>query len=222
MLRTAAALLLLGTVACDSVGVEPPKCAPGRADCNNLEADACETVLAEDPRNCGRCGNLCGLPNAVASCRSGACAVGSCASGFSDCNARPDDGCEVDLQNDASNCGRCGNRCGADAVCTEGRCWNPAGRYRLEDAPSWASNPPVRSCLEACSALFGGDAVEYACSTLPGEVDHRASTAMYAVKGCIVASETTKVGERYYCRSQGCAQSAHVQDDCKATNFCFR
>jgi len=50
----------------------------------------------------------------------------ACLPGFADCNVDVDDGCEVDVENAASDCGRCANAC-ADApqgspVCTGGQC----------------------------------------------------------------------------------------------------
>lgn len=45
-------------------------CAPGFADCNeDKQADGCETDIANDPKNCGGCGEVCPL---------GGCAAGKC------------------------------------------------------------------------------------------------------------------------------------------------
>src|SRR5262249_11421912 len=54
---------------------------------------------------------------------SGACA---CHPGFADCDQQVDDGCEVDLQSDVSNCGACGRACsapsGGSVSCVDGAC----------------------------------------------------------------------------------------------------
>lgn len=50
--------------------------------------------LTSDARNCGACGNVCTLPNAVATCAGSGCAVGACTSGYFDNNLMAADGCE--------------------------------------------------------------------------------------------------------------------------------
>lgn len=59
----------------------------------------------------------CVLPNATATCLSGACAVGTCAPGFGDCDksaAAP--GCERVVHDDLSNCGACDRTCSTAGV----------------------------------------------------------------------------------------------------------
>lgn len=69
-------------------------------DCNGLVDDGCETSIANDPNNCGSCGNKCadGVP-----CIEGVC---GCEAGRTVCNGR----C-VDLLGDNGNCGACGTVC---------------------------------------------------------------------------------------------------------------
>jgi alpha-tubulin suppressor-like RCC1 family protein len=120
-----------------SVANAAPACAAGRcsvgtcnanfADCNGTAGDGCETFTGGDLANCGRCGNACPTPpNASAVCRGGVCGVGPCAGGFSDCNGAASDGCEVNLQSDARNCGACARVCptpsNAVATCTGATC----------------------------------------------------------------------------------------------------
>jgi hypothetical protein len=45
-----------------------------------------------------------------------------CDPGFIDCDGDPGNGCEVDLMNDADNCGACGNACPSGYECSEGTC----------------------------------------------------------------------------------------------------
>jgi hypothetical protein len=56
-------------------------CQPGRADCNDNQADGCEVDLGKDPRHCGACGTSCngalGQP-----CVGGQCATTECDGGI--------------------------------------------------------------------------------------------------------------------------------------------
>ena len=82
-------------------------CGTAFADCNKKYDDGCEVVLDNDPKNCGKCGVVCGSANGSASCAAGACKI-ACAPDFGNCNGKLDDGCEVDLRTDPKNCGKCG------------------------------------------------------------------------------------------------------------------
>ncbi len=100
-------------------------CVPGRADCGGT--DDCETDLATSVTHCGACGQTCGAANvARATCAAGRCAIGECRVGFADCDRAAVNGCEADLQSDATNCGACGRVCtaasGLTAVCVAGVC----------------------------------------------------------------------------------------------------
>jgi hypothetical protein len=63
----------------------------------------------------------CDLPNATSTCgATGACAIGTCADGYADCNSNPVDGCETDITS-ATNCGKCGTKClGGSPYCIAG------------------------------------------------------------------------------------------------------
>ena len=102
-------------------------CPPGLADCDDDGID-CEQSLST-LASCGACGTRCGdaqgrLPNATASCSSGACAIGTCSANFSDCDASAQNGCEASLRTTA-NCGACGRACSlanASVTCSTGTC----------------------------------------------------------------------------------------------------
>jgi hypothetical protein len=95
-------------------------CQPGRADCNAVAADGCETDLAL-PTSCGSCGVACpAAPNATPACSNGLCKL-TCAEGFADCNNDPLDGCEVELATNAANCGMCNRAC-VIGLCVAGDC----------------------------------------------------------------------------------------------------
>ncbi len=58
--------------------------------------------------------------NATAVCEGGVCGY-ACLDGFLDCDGKPDNGCEVDRQNDATHCGTCGVSC-LPSACIKGTC----------------------------------------------------------------------------------------------------
>jgi hypothetical protein len=94
-------------------------CSPGWTDCNGTCRD-----LANDLDNCGACGAACpAAPHTtVVGCQSGTCFVSTFDPGFADCNQTSSDGCEIDLQNDSTNCGECGHDCDDHDPCTADTC----------------------------------------------------------------------------------------------------
>lgn len=63
------------------------------------------------------CTPACSGPGEI--CQMGQCV--ECAAGHMDCDGDPANGCEVDVQNDASQCGACGHSC-LGGACTAGAC----------------------------------------------------------------------------------------------------
>ncbi|MBK8255919.1 MAG: hypothetical protein IPK82_25040 [Polyangiaceae bacterium] len=95
------------------------------ANCDNNPANGCEINLTSNANNCGGCGNVCNLPNAVPACAAGMCAIGACLAGFADCDGNPMNGCEVNIGSDLNNCGGCGTVCApanAAGTCSAGTC----------------------------------------------------------------------------------------------------
>jgi hypothetical protein len=70
----------------------------------------------------GGCVPACMLANAASACVGGVCAVTTCDSHFGDCNALPGDGCEINLNNDDSNCGGCNKPCKSGKSCKGSSC----------------------------------------------------------------------------------------------------
>ena len=84
------------TVACVTGTCTITSCAPtAMANCDGNGANGCETNTATDIRNCGGCQLQCVFPNAAAQCVNGFCAIGSCNSGFSNCDNNLGNGCET-------------------------------------------------------------------------------------------------------------------------------
>ena len=75
-----------------------PNCPPGTADCDRDPKNECETVLADDPENCGVCGVSCTAPNANAACMGGTCRIISCTPGHCDTDGEPQNGCETETK----------------------------------------------------------------------------------------------------------------------------
>ncbi len=110
------------TSACATSACTIGMCNTGFGDCDGDVSTGCETSTQSNPLHCGRCGNVCNLTNvAVHGCTAGACSIVACSPGFADCDGNPANGCEVNTDTTNTNCGRCGNSCGA-GTCTRGVC----------------------------------------------------------------------------------------------------
>ena len=102
-------------------------CNPGFRNCDGDAANGCETNSDKDSANCGGCGSSCAqLPQAMAQCVAGACAIGACAQGYGNCDKIDGNGCEVDITTSLAHCGACGSACPVLAnvvvTCVAGKC----------------------------------------------------------------------------------------------------
>ena len=105
-------------------------CAAGRGDCNGDPDDdaahgGCETDFKTDADSCGVCGHQCGVSGGVAQCSNGSCSIKACTAPLADCTGGYADGCETNLNTDASNCGVCTKKCSAAGGvpgCAAGTC----------------------------------------------------------------------------------------------------
>jgi len=97
------------------------QCPSGFTNCGGQ----CKNLLT-DSQNCGACGNVCAFANATGACVNGQCVIGSCNTGFADCNSIAADGCEVNLNTNNNHCGGCGMVCptrpNAVSFCSNGQC----------------------------------------------------------------------------------------------------
>jgi hypothetical protein len=127
------------TVGCVNASCVLTMCTVGFADCDNNAKNGCETTVANDKNNCGKCGNACGMgqicinggctcancniSNATTKCVNNACVFDHCVQGFADCDNNLNNGCEVDTTSDVNNCGACGNVCPVNTpACVAGVC----------------------------------------------------------------------------------------------------
>ncbi|CAF1222581.1 unnamed protein product [Didymodactylos carnosus] len=109
---------------CSTGSCAVSSCNSGWADCNSSPGDGCETDLTTTI-NCGACGSICNLPDAVPTCLAGACYISSCINPFADCDSTASNGCEVNLQIDTAHCGTCSTVCTpmhATPSCTNSSC----------------------------------------------------------------------------------------------------
>ena len=118
--------VLHGVGECVEGGCVQVECTDPWFDCNLDPGDGCEVDRANDPLNCGACGEACALDFVIEHvCDGGACGIGECETGRVDCNETAGDGCEVDVLRDIDNCGECGFDCDlpdARAMCIDGSC----------------------------------------------------------------------------------------------------
>lgn len=94
-------------------------CGAGLTQCRVFSTDYCVDLMT-DVSHCGTCRWSCPLPNAENGCSGGKCYIQSCYTGWADCNGIAEDGCEVDLDSDDNNCGKCGRVCSlpnSHAIC---------------------------------------------------------------------------------------------------------
>ena len=96
------------------------ECPAGQTLCDSSGSPVC-AVLSTDHDNCGACGHACSAYHDVSACIGGACEIVACATGFADCDDYEGNGCEIDVQTDMHNCGRCGHDC-CGGSCFNGQC----------------------------------------------------------------------------------------------------
>ncbi|MEZ4389847.1 MAG: hypothetical protein R3A48_02030 [Polyangiales bacterium] len=132
-------------------------CPANRAECGGVDPTDCEADL-RSPLSCGRCGNVCALPNAENGCSGGSCTVARCMPGYGDCDSTAANGCEVDLNNSASHCGACGRACAlphAVPRCARGGCAIASCEQGFADCDGDAANGcevDLRASVTNCGA----------------------------------------------------------------------
>jgi hypothetical protein len=100
-------------------------CTPPFVNCNADPADGCEAETTSDTEHCGSCNIKCAVAHGQPACVSGVCGVGTCESGWADCDGALGNGCEIDLNTSATHCGGCSNACATNHAvpsCVAGIC----------------------------------------------------------------------------------------------------
>jgi hypothetical protein len=169
------------------VGAQEPSfeiCNGADDDCNGVIDNGFD--LANDPRNCGMCGRVCNLPNAVAGCSARSCVVVACQPGYYDINPSLP-GCEYqcDFAGTQEGCngrdddcdGRIDESLVAPAICaTAGECGvtpqHPAVTPTCRGAMGWDCD--YTSNGRDTSVDASGDLVpETECDTRDNDCDGR-------------------------------------------------
>ena len=120
-----ACTLANASASCSSGSCQLVSCNAGWGNCDGNDANGCETNLNTSLANCGGCGDTCNFANASETCNAGTCTLGSCASGWGNCDGNASNGCESNLNTSLSHCGGCGSTCAlsnASETCTGGSC----------------------------------------------------------------------------------------------------
>jgi hypothetical protein len=134
-LAVACATLLAVAAACRFTGdLTGGPAEDGGGDDASLEGGDCDADLARSLDNCGACGHACVVgPNALATCIDGGCVV-ACATNLGDCDDASANGCETNLTNSRTSCGRCGHDC-LGGTCSSGQCQPVQLGTDLNNAP---------------------------------------------------------------------------------------
>lgn len=118
---------LLSGLACSLV-VDGSELSSGCPDGMKECAGACVSENDADFGCAGPGCSPCALNRATATCSpAGACAVASCVGVYEDCDRDPNNGCEVNTDQDPENCGRCEAVCpssnDAEVACGNAACY---------------------------------------------------------------------------------------------------
>jgi hypothetical protein len=179
-----------GTTACVGVACTPT-CATGYLDCDGNPGNGCETDVFSSTATCGGCAISCGSVNGTATCAAGMCGI-NCNPGFANCDGNVANGCETDLDNDATHCGNCTNACSAASgtpSCSAGSCsiaCNAGSGNCDGDAANGCETATATSvihcgaCNNACSSVNGapscnGGSCAIACNTGFGDCNGTAA-----------------------------------------------
>jgi hypothetical protein len=156
-------------------------CGTGFADCDQSYGTGCEKNVSNDINNCGNCNVQCATANGTPTCSNGMCGVGTCNSGFGNCNNMASDGCEVNTNTDVDHCGTCPNACpsrtNATRTCTVGSCGFTCNTGAI-DLDGVAAN----GCEYACTSSGADDPDELFADQNCDGIDGDVSRAIFVAK----------------------------------------
>ncbi|MCW5835285.1 MAG: hypothetical protein KIS78_22990 [Labilithrix sp.] len=187
----------------------------------------CAVDPRRDAKHCGACGNECLSFEPIhmtSRCVEGACALeclslpryvfpdGEEPTKYENCNGLLDDGCEVDLLSDRSNCGACGNACAAGTRCFRGQCGCPSG---LTDCNGFCVD--LTSDDLNCGAC--GTFCEYPdtpCEPMPENAGYGCVASTCGELKCGFGSDDCDGDLALGCASNGCETSLFEPTNCGA------
>jgi hypothetical protein len=166
---------------CTTGACRVSQCAADWSDCD-MDGKSCEVQLGTT-QNCTGCGIACSLPNAQASCvgtaGSHSCAIASCMqSYFKDCDAKPANGCEIDIRSDVKNCGSCGHDCTKDGHVASATCSNGVCGYTC--ASGFGNCTSAAGCETPLNTNSDCRACGMGCLVMNGTGDCSSGTCMLA------------------------------------------
>jgi hypothetical protein len=117
--------------------------AQGQSCCDATQPTCCDGVCCPSGQFC--CGNRCSVCPCDETFCTGSQGTSCCRDGRSCC-----DGACVDLRSDENNCGDCGNTCGANAICENGRCRCPDHYFPCGGGCCHESNACLNGTCSGC------------------------------------------------------------------------
>ncbi|MFT3771535.1 MAG: FG-GAP-like repeat-containing protein [Minicystis sp.] len=143
-----------GGACTDGVNGYTCSCAAGFTGTNcEINVDDCASAPCQNGGTC-----VDGVNGYTCSCAAGFtgtnCETPACSTGTADCDGNAANGCEVNLQSDAGNCGACGQACASGQICSNGACQAPPGGQTTLPP---ASVPDVHTPAAPAVADIDGD-----------------------------------------------------------------
>jgi len=187
------------------------ECQAGYADCNSNDSDGCETQLGTS-QDCTACDDTCeDFPHAYGACQSYACVMGSCHTGYGDCDASPANGCETSLGSD-TQCSDCTDDCTDDypnaaGGCLSGSCSMGACQSGYGDCDG--------SSLNGCETVLGSDSDCAACNDDCSNVFPHASSSCQA-GACQMGDCLAGYADCDDSSANGCETELGTVTDCSA------
>jgi hypothetical protein len=177
-------------------------------DCDNTDSNGCEQSL-ETLGDCGSCGTSCSRNHATASCTGGSCHIGTCDTGWGNCDGSDGNGCETQL-NSMQHCGDCDTPCTrahATATCSTGSCQIESCDSLWDDCDNTDSN----GCEQSLETL--GD-----CGSCDTTCSRAHATASCAGGSCHIDSCDSLWDNCDGTDSNGCEASLETLGDCGSCN----
>ena len=138
-----------GVAGCAASNCGIASCNANFDNCDGAVANGCEVNITTNAAHCGGCGKACpAYANGAAQCKASVCSLGTCNTGFANCDMNDTNGCEINTNTDVKNCGVCGKTCAANELCISGVC---SANCRVVGGIRWCYNP--NKCGEACATL---------------------------------------------------------------------
>lgn len=141
---------------CDQGTCKITGCSTGYENCDHVDSNGCESLLASDKEHCGSCSNDCTALGSNLVCELSQCKVSTCPAGKLECDGSLTVLCETNIQTDVQHCGSCSNTCltahVAAASCVAGGCAIDACVAGWKDCDGFASTGCEREVFESTAS----------------------------------------------------------------------